>query len=54
MTKGLHKAIMKRFRLRNKFLRDRTEMPQLEYKKQINFCANLLKNPKKTIFQILM
>ena len=25
MTKGLHKAIMKRSRLRNKFLRDRTE-----------------------------
>ena len=39
MTKGLHKAIMKRSRLRNKFLRDRTEMSRKEYKKQITFCV---------------
>ena len=34
MTKNLRKAIMKRSRLRNKFLSDRTEMSQKEYKKQ--------------------
>ena len=34
MTKGLHKAIMKRSRLRNKFLRDRTEKFRKEYKKK--------------------
>ena len=39
MAKGLHKAIMKRSRLRNKFLRDRTEMSRKEYKKQRNFCV---------------
>ena len=33
MTKCLHKAIMKRSRLRNKFLRDRTETSRKEYKK---------------------
>ena len=33
MTKSLHKAIMKRSRLRNKFLGDRTETSQKEYKK---------------------
>ena len=49
MTKGLHKAIMKRSRLRNKFLRDRTEKFRKEYKKQINFCVNLLKKAKKNI-----
>ena len=50
MTKGLHKAIMKRSRLRNKFLRGRTEMSRKEYKKQINFCVNLLKKAKKDHF----
>ena len=43
MTKGLHKAIMKRSRLRNKFLRDRTETSRKEYKKKINICVNFLK-----------
>ena len=33
MTKGLPKAIMKRFRLRNKSLRDRRETSRKEYKK---------------------
>ena len=37
MTKGLHKAIMKSSRLRNKFLPDRTETSRIEYKKQRNF-----------------
>ena len=37
MAKNLHKAIMKRSRLRNKFLSDRTEMSRKEYKKQRNF-----------------
>ena len=46
-TKGLHKAIMKRSRLRNKFLRDRTETSRKEYKEQRNFCVNLLKKAKK-------
>ena len=43
MTKDLHKAIMKRSRLRNRFLRDRTDIFREEYKKQINLCVNLLK-----------
>ena len=46
MTKNLHKTIMKRSR--NKFLSDRTEMSRKEYKKQRNFCVNLLKRTKKT------
>ena len=50
MTKDLLKAIMKRSRLRNKFLRDRTEMSRKEYKKQRNFCVNLLKKAKKDHF----
>ena len=50
MTKGLHKAIMKRARLRNKFLRDRTETSRKECKKQRNVCVNLLKKAKKDHF----
>ena len=49
MTKGLHKAIMKHSRLRNMFLRDRTETSR-KYKKLINFCVNLLKKAKKDHF----
>ena len=41
---------MKRSRLRNKFLNDRTEMSQKEYKKQRTFSVNLLKKVKKEHF----
>ena len=50
MTKGLHKAILKRSRLRNKFLRNRTETSRKEYKKQKKICVNLLKKAKKDHF----
>ena len=41
---------MKRSRLRNKFLRDRTDISKEEYKKQINLCVSLLKKAKKDHF----
>ena len=41
MTKELHKAIMKRSRLRNTFLKDRTENNQEVFKHHINFCKTL-------------
>ena len=50
ITKDLHKAIMKRSRLRNKFLRDRTDISREEYKKQRNLCVSLLKKAKKDHF----
>ena len=50
MTKDLHKAIMKRSRLRNKSLHDRTDISREEYKKQINFDVKLLKKAKKDHF----
>ena len=40
----------KHSRLRNKVLSDRTEMSRKEYKKQRNFCVNLLKRAKKEYF----
>ena len=50
MTKNLRKTIMKRSRVRNKFLSDRTKMSRKEYKKQWNFWVNLLKITKKEHF----
>ena len=50
ITKDLHKAIMKRSRLRNKFLRDRTDILKEEHKKQRNFCVSVLKKAKKNHF----
>ena len=53
MTKGLRKAIMKRSRLRNMFLRDRTNVPK-RIQKAKKFVLISWKKPKRTIFQILM
>ena len=50
MTDNLYKAFMKSSRLKNKFLSDRAEMSRNEYKKQQNFCVNLLKGAKKEHF----
>ena len=50
MTKGLHKAIMKRSRLANKFLSDRTEMSRKEYKKTTKLLSKPLKKSQKKTF----
>ena len=47
MTKTLRKAIMKRFKLRNKFNEERNFEDWSEYKRQRNLCSNLLKYSKK-------
>ena len=53
MTKELHKAIMKRSRLRNKFLKGRTENNQKNFKLQRNFCRKLLRTTKKSYYSNL-
>ena len=53
MSKELHKAIMKRSRLRNKFLKHRTETTKKNYSTKRNLCKKLLKNTKKTYFENL-
>ena len=53
MTKELHKAIMKRSRLRNNFLKDRTENNQKNLKHQRNFCEKLLRTTKKSYYSNL-
>ena len=51
MSKELHKAIMKRSRLRNKFLKHRTDTNKKNYNTQKNLCKKLLKNTKKSYFE---
>ena len=48
MTKELHKAVMKRSRLRNKFLKDKTENNQENFKHQRHFCKKLLRTTTKS------
>ena len=50
ITKDLVKAIMKRSRLGNNFLKNRTEQNKNLYTKQRNYCVSLLKKSKKKYF----
>ena len=50
INKTLSKKIMKRTKLRNKFLKDRTEENRNRYASQRNYCVSLLKKTKKEYF----
>ena len=50
MNKKLSKEIMKRSRLRNKFLNTRSELDRKVYNKQRNYVVNLLRNVKKEFY----
>ena len=47
MTKELHKAIMKRSRLRNKVLKKKNEINRNNYKVQGNYCKKVLQTTNK-------
>ena len=53
MNKELSKAIMNRTRLRNKFLKDKTEYNKNMYAKQRNFCVSLLRRTKRDYYNNL-
>ena len=53
MTKTLHKVIMKRPKLRNKFNKEKNIENWSKYKRQCNPCSNLLKQSKKRHFNNL-
>ena len=53
MTKELHKAIMKRSRYRNKFLKDKSQTCRENYKIQRSLCKKLLRKTKKLYFESL-
>ena len=47
INKDIHKAIMARMRLRNRFLKEPTLMYRLAYKRQRNYCVSLMRENKK-------
>ena len=47
MNKKLSKEIMKRSRLRNKFLNTRSDLDRKAYNKQRNYVVSLLRKEKK-------
>ena len=53
MNKDLSKAFMHRSKLKNKYNKNPTEANNLLYKKQRNFCVNLLKKEKKNYYNNL-
>ena len=50
MNKTLSKAIMQRSKLRNLFLKKRTEENRNNYEKQRNLCVTLLRKSKREFF----
>ena len=50
MTKELHKAVMKRSRLRNKFLKTKLITDTKNFNGQRNYCKKLLRSTEKIIF----
>ena len=53
MIKELHKAIMKRSRLRNKFLKTKSITDRKNYDVQRKYCKKLLRSTKKSYFNNL-
>ena len=50
MTKDLNKAIMKRSKLRNTFLKEKRDSARKAYTSQRNICVSLLRKTKKKLF----
>ena len=53
MNKPLSKAIMVRTRLRNKFLKSKTNESREAYKEQRNYCVSLLRETKRCFYENL-
>ena len=51
--KALQKEIMHRSRLRNKFLKERTNESKIVYNKQQSICVSLLRKTKRDYFAYL-
>ena len=51
MSKALRKAIMMHSRMKNLHLKNKHNLNWSNYKKQKNFCENLLRKTKKSTFQ---
>ena len=47
----IHKEVMRRTHLRNKFLDSKTDADRIAYNKQRNYCASLIRKEKKCLLQ---
>ena len=54
MSKALRKAIIIRSRMKNLYLKNKTDLNWSNYKKQRNFCTNLHRKTKKEYFSKLI
>ena len=50
MNKSLHKAVMTRSRLRNKFLKNSSNANKINYTKYRNYCTGQFKKEKKAFY----
>ena len=50
VTKDLSKVIMKRSKLRNNYLKNKTDASRMLYKKQRNYCVSLLRKSKTNYY----
>ena len=50
MNKKINKEIMKKSRLRNKFLNTKSDIDRKAYNKQLNLCVSLIRKEKKNFF----
>ena len=50
MNKKINKEIMKKSRLRNKFLNTKSDIDRKAYNKQRNLCVSLIRKEKKNFF----
>ena len=53
MNKILQKAIVNRYRLLNRYRKEKTEATRSAYKRQRNFCVKLLRKTKKEFYNNL-
>ena len=53
MDRELNKAVMKRSRLRNKFIKDKTQVSKEAYTKQRNLCTSMVRKKKRIYFSNL-
>ena len=46
----IHKEVMRRTRLRNKFIDSKTDADRIAYNKQCNYCVSLIRKEKKAYY----
>ena len=52
VTKELSKATMLRSKLRNQFLKAKTQKSKMKYNKQINLCVSITKKAKRSVTKV--